>query len=129
MGYRTVGWLACSFSWIYIGLLNRTRTRLICATDSAATQSESHLCMRKRRVPCPPPALPTCPPAWSRGCSTGERHALHARFMFANLCDTAAAGDTGQSNAKVRQTDMAKEMVARCRSTPPSAPLTPFPIS
>lgn len=33
-----------------------------------------------------------------------------AHFMFANLCDTAAAGDTGQSNAKVRQTDMAKEM-------------------
>lgn len=30
--------------------------------------------------------------------------------MFANLCDTAATGDAGQTIAKVRPTDMAKEM-------------------
>lgn len=30
--------------------------------------------------------------------------------MFANLCDTAATGDAGQTIAKVRQSDMAKEM-------------------
>lgn len=100
-------------------MLKRTRTRLICATGSAVrlNQKVIYVCVSVQYPPChfsssapSPPPSSACPLPAGQGVVQQASVTRFARFMFANLCDTAATGDAGQTIAKVRPTDMAKEM-------------------
>lgn len=101
---------------MFVGLLKRTRTRLICATGSAVrlNQKVIYVCVSVQYPPCHHHPLsatsPACPLTTGQGVVQQASVTRFVRFMFANLCDTAATGDAGQTIAKVRQTDMAKEM-------------------
>lgn len=72
--------------------------------------------------------LPACPLTAGQGVVQQASVTRFVRFMFANLCDTTATGDAGQTIAKVRQTDMAKEMepvVGVLYNTPSGVPHHP----